>query len=478
MVMRRVGLLSTLGLSLTGIGCPAETTDAIDSTTSATTGVPSDDDGSTSGTPLTTGIVDDGEASTDDGPPGTDESTSGPAPDPVCGDGVVEGNEDCDGTNLDDQTCMTQGFDGGDLSCDDDCRHFNTSECWFNFCGNGSIQGDEVCDLTATGDETCITQGFESGTLSCNANCSDYDTSTCGVCGDMVINGAEDCEGASLGNTDCVDLGFEGGTLSCLTDCSFDTSDCSMCGDGAATGFEPCDGADLGGQTCASLGLEGGNLACAAGCIYDFSGCDIQGIPFGSDTGYNGFELNAGGALPCDDISGTGTSTGLGDDNTVTVPIGFSFNFYGVPYTDAVINANGSVRFEAGQHSLSNSCLPTAGASTTNTIFAFWDDLYPPGAGAAVRYETLGPAGSQRFVVQWDVPHYPGGGDFIRFQVMLHESSGRVDVCYPDATSVGNAGDQGAEATSGIQQGAANGFEYSCNMPDLYDGLQLFYLPL
>ncbi len=476
--MQRAGLLSALGLSLTGLGCPADTIDSIDSTTSPTTGVVADDDGSTSGTPLTTGVIDDGEASTDDGPETTDDSSGGPAPDPVCGNAVVERDEDCDGDNLDEQTCMTQGFDGGDLGCEDDCRHFDTSGCWFDFCGNGSIQGDEVCDLTATGDETCITQGFESGTLTCNANCTDYDTSTCGMCGDLEINGDEDCEGAALGNNDCVDLGFEGGTLGCQANCAFDTSDCSMCGDGAATGFEPCDGADLGGETCASLGLTGGNLGCAAGCIYDFSGCDIQGIPFGSDTGYNGFELNAGGALPCDDISGTGTATALGDDEVVSVPIGFSFTFYGVQYTDATINSNGSLRFgDAGEHGLANSCLPTTSASTTNAIFAFWDDLDPGEAGAEVRYQTLGPVGDQRFVVQWDTPHYPGGGDYIRFQVMLREAGGRVDVCYPDVTSVGNAGDLGAEATSGIQQDANNGFEYSCDMPDLYDGLQLFYLP-
>lgn len=477
--MRRVDSLATLTLTSMALGCPAEDpVDAVDTTTTATSGNVGSDEAS-GGTPLTTGANDDGTESTDDGPATGDGSTGDPGPEPVCGDNVVEGDEDCDGTDLGGGTCESQGFDGGELSCESDCRDWDTSQCFFNFCGNGTIQEGEFCDLTDTGTETCVTQGFESGELSCNANCTAYDTSTCGVCGDKTINGAEDCEGTDLGNNDCQDIGFEGGTLTCQADCSYDTSDCSMCGDGAATGFEPCDGADLGGETCASLGLEGGNLACTAACIYDFSGCDIMGIPFGNDTGYTGFELNAGPALPCDDISGTGTATGLGDDQAVSVPIGFSFNFYGVPYTDATINSNGSVRFgDANAHSLGNSCLPSATANTTNAIFAFWDDLDPGEAGAEVRYETLGPAGSQRFVVQWDTPHFPGGGDYIRFQVMLHEADGRVDVCYPDATSLGNAGDQGANATSGIQEGAANGFEYSCNLPNLVDGLQLFYLPM
>ncbi|MBD3247432.1 hypothetical protein GF378_02320, partial [Candidatus Pacearchaeota archaeon] len=46
----------------------------------------------------------------------------------VCGNGLVEFGEDCDGTNLSDETCTTQGYDSGTLSCTAACV-FNTSEC-------------------------------------------------------------------------------------------------------------------------------------------------------------------------------------------------------------------------------------------------------------------------------------------------------------------------------------------------------------
>ena len=53
------------------------------------------------------------------------EASTGEA---VCGDGIISGNEQCDGTNLDGQTCQSLGYYGGTLSCKADCT-FNTSGC-------------------------------------------------------------------------------------------------------------------------------------------------------------------------------------------------------------------------------------------------------------------------------------------------------------------------------------------------------------
>jgi len=46
----------------------------------------------------------------------------------VCGDGQIAGTEQCDGTNLGGQTCITKGFTGGTLSCTSSCT-FDTSQC-------------------------------------------------------------------------------------------------------------------------------------------------------------------------------------------------------------------------------------------------------------------------------------------------------------------------------------------------------------
>lgn len=46
----------------------------------------------------------------------------------VCGNEVIEGGEDCEGDDLNDQTCQTLGFGPGTLSCDIACS-FDTYEC-------------------------------------------------------------------------------------------------------------------------------------------------------------------------------------------------------------------------------------------------------------------------------------------------------------------------------------------------------------
>jgi len=48
---------------------------------------------------------------------------------PVCGNNQKEVGEVCDGTDLGGQTCQTQGFDDGTLSCLSDCLGFDTSAC-------------------------------------------------------------------------------------------------------------------------------------------------------------------------------------------------------------------------------------------------------------------------------------------------------------------------------------------------------------
>lgn len=52
---------------------------------------------------------------------------------PVCGDGVIEGDEECDGSNLGGETCESKGYDGGALLCNS-CS-FEVSECYYAVAG-------------------------------------------------------------------------------------------------------------------------------------------------------------------------------------------------------------------------------------------------------------------------------------------------------------------------------------------------------
>ncbi len=399
----------------------------------------------------------------------------------TCGNVIVDGTEEvCDDFLLLGQDCISQGFTSGTLTCAADCLSYVTDGC--GTCGNDLIDGDELCDNTDNGGETCLTLGFDSGTLGpCQPSCTAFDTAACGTCGNDLVDGDEFCDGTDVNGETCVSQGFDNGVLGCeVGGCgAYDTSACGTCGDGTIDPSETCDGMNLGGETCASLGLVGGDLACSPSCLYDFSSCDIPGTPFGSDSGYNGYFLSPP-MLPCDDISATGTVLPLTDDDQLNAPIGFTFPMYGVDFTDVKVDSNGALHFGVlDELSLTNQCLPTGSLPSDHNLYVMWDDLNPTVGPGEVYYETLGAPPNQRLVVQWDTAHYFGDAvDLMRFQVVLHEGTGQIEVCYPDTVNGGNAGDLGAEATSGIQNDAMDGFHYSCDTPDLTNGLMLLYLPI
>ena len=102
--------------------------------------------------------------------------TGGSGGGPSCGDGVIDAGESCDGANLGEANCKTQGFGDGTLACDASCR-FDASACVTELCGNGEIDPPEDCDSAALGDASCESRGYlPGGTLACAADCSFDDT--------------------------------------------------------------------------------------------------------------------------------------------------------------------------------------------------------------------------------------------------------------------------------------------------------------
>ena len=69
----------------------------------------------------------------------------------------------CDGNDLDDETCQTQGYDLGTLACAADC-HFDTTDCSEQpVCGNDLVQGNEDCDGVDLDGETIKTFSWTNG---------------------------------------------------------------------------------------------------------------------------------------------------------------------------------------------------------------------------------------------------------------------------------------------------------------------------
>jgi hypothetical protein len=146
-------------------------------------------------------------------------------------------------------------------------------------CGDGVKQGDEECDGNDLGGVNCSDFNFEEGTLVCANDCTLF-TNACSTCGDGQLAATEECDGNNFGGLTCTDLGFDGGTLDCSQDCSqVIESGCMQapnCGNGQLDVGEACDGGNLNGQTCASLGYDGGVLACTNGCMVDVDDCFVE----------------------------------------------------------------------------------------------------------------------------------------------------------------------------------------------------------
>jgi hypothetical protein len=123
-----------------------------------------------------------------------------------------------------------------------DTCNYDTSAC--TKCGDGSVDGDEECDGSNLGGVTCTSLGFDGGDLTCNATTCELDTSSCSTCGDGVVSSVEQCDGSNLNGQDCITLGHTSGTLACdPATCQFDIADCTFPGtycQEECTGTEDC----------------------------------------------------------------------------------------------------------------------------------------------------------------------------------------------------------------------------------------------
>lgn len=104
---------------------------------------------------------------------------------PICGNEVIEGNEQCDGANVGMASCSTLiAYTTGVLTCTPNCQ-YDVSNCAGaapSLCGNGVVNAGEECDAGDLDGETCssYTAGSEPfGSLACTPGTCAFDTSGC-----------------------------------------------------------------------------------------------------------------------------------------------------------------------------------------------------------------------------------------------------------------------------------------------------------
>lgn len=206
----------------------------------------------------------------------------------ICGNGVLETGEGCDGTIPSHMTCATVLGEGatGALSCVN-CQ-IHTNMCiGTGTCGNHQIDNGETCEPGDTEIPTCeslLGSGYH-GTVTCQA--CQYDTSNCVLhtCGNGAIDNGEECDTVVPWNRTCETEYGKGatGTPVCTSQCTLDFSPCvppeNTCGNGVIDSGEACEPSDDGVPTCDSLMGTGydGDVICKD-CQYDTSACHLSQV--------------------------------------------------------------------------------------------------------------------------------------------------------------------------------------------------------
>jgi hypothetical protein len=122
----------------------------------------------------------------------------------------------------------------------------------------------------------------------------------------------------------------------------------------------------------------------------------------------------------------TGNMIGLGEGQTMgPLPLGFEFEFFGVPYTWFDLSADGFMTF--GTHP--RRCFIPLGADLDNFIVLGWPDGCTLGR-RQVAYEVRGAAPRRRLILSFTLgPQSPENGmETMTGQVVLHERTGMIDV--------------------------------------------------
>jgi gliding motility-associated-like protein len=134
----------------------------------------------------------------------------------------------------------------------------------------------------------------------------------------------------------------------------------------------------------------------------------------------------------------SGVSSMQSDDSHDSIrDIGFTFNFYGQPYTQLVISGNGYITFDltqANQYSpySINTPIPNPGSMPENAIMAPWHDINT-GAGGGIYYGTTGIAPNRVFIVTWcAVPMFSCTSDLLTSQVVLYEGTNKIEMFLQD----------------------------------------------
>src|SRR3989344_4394748 len=86
---------------------------------------------------------------------------------------------DCDDSNATIKPGISEVCNDG---IDNNCVNGIDEGCLTQVCNNNLREGNEVCDRTDLNGQTCLSKGYDGGILLCNSNCNGFITSSCTIC--------------------------------------------------------------------------------------------------------------------------------------------------------------------------------------------------------------------------------------------------------------------------------------------------------
>jgi len=132
-------------------------------------------------------------------------------------------------------------------------------------------------------------------------------------------------------------------------------------------------------------------------------------------------------------LSGNGVDALADEGYANEIPIGFSFKFNGVNYSELSVSTNGFITFGtlSGADVLNN--LTSGGIGYRPIIAPLWDDLDLQNT-TNLKYTTIGSAPNQVFIMEWANAKWGFGSASasLSFQVRLYEGTNIVEFVYKD----------------------------------------------
>ncbi len=126
---------------------------------------------------------------------------------------------------------------------------------------------------------------------------------------------------------------------------------------------------------------------------------------------------------------GTVLGTNQNDEEIFdNIPIGFTFNYGGVNFTQLSVAANGYIK--PGTLLNFSSFYPISDFFSDDTIVSALGSDLGSNPGGVLEYKTIGTSPNRIFVVQWSDYTYYFNSDVLNFQIRLYETSNVVEVSY------------------------------------------------